>query len=101
MAKISYNPCNCNPANIFWPNVRVLFLVYISLLSFYKPGSEPPHAVQNIELLPVFREVDVPIWQLVLITNVDEGQILENKTSGEGKDLGANNWGHELSQVFR
>lgn len=40
---------------------------------------EAPHAVQNVELLPAFGEVDLPV-NVVWVPEVDKGQVLQNKT---------------------
>lgn len=40
---------------------------------------EAPHAVQNVELLPAFGEVDLPIDE-VRVPQVHKGQVLENET---------------------
>lgn len=43
---------------------------------------EAPHTVQNVELLPAFGEIDLPVDQ-VRVPQVDEGQVLENETPVE------------------
>lgn len=45
---------------------------------------EAPHAVQDVELLPAFGEVDLPVNE-VRVPKVDEGQVLQNETPGRGK----------------
>lgn len=45
---------------------------------------EAPHAVQDVELLPAFGEVDLPVNE-VGVSEVDEGQVLENETPGRWK----------------
>lgn len=45
---------------------------------------EAPHAVQDVELLPAFGEVDLPVDE-VRVPKVDEGQVLENETPGRGR----------------
>lgn len=45
---------------------------------------EAPHAVQDVELLPAFGEVDLPINE-VRVPQVDEGQVLENETPERGR----------------
>lgn len=42
---------------------------------------EAPHAVQDVELLPAFGKVDLPVDE-VRVPKVDEGQVLENETPG-------------------
>lgn len=42
---------------------------------------EAPHAVQYVELLPAFGEVDLPVDE-VGVPQVDKGQVLENQTTG-------------------
>lgn len=42
---------------------------------------EAPHAVQDVELLPAFGEIDFPVNE-VRVPQVDEGQVLENETPG-------------------
>lgn len=42
---------------------------------------EAPHAVQNVELLPAFREIDLPVDE-VGVPQVNKGQVLENETPG-------------------
>lgn len=43
---------------------------------------EAPHAVQNVELLPAFGEVDLPIDE-VRVPQVHKRQVLENETSAK------------------
>lgn len=43
---------------------------------------EAPHTVQNVELLPAFGEIDLPVDQ-VRVPQVDEGQVLEDETPVE------------------
>lgn len=43
---------------------------------------EAPHTVQNVELLPTFGEIDLPVDQ-VRVPQVDEGQVLEDETPVE------------------
>ena len=45
---------------------------------------EASHAVQDVELLPAFGEVDLPVNE-VGVPEVDKGQVLENKTPGRRK----------------
>lgn len=45
---------------------------------------EAPHAVQDVELLPAFGEVDLPVNE-VRVPEVDEGQVLKNETPGRGR----------------
>ncbi len=45
---------------------------------------EASHAVQDVELLPAFGEVDLPVNE-VRVPQVDEGQVLENETPGRTK----------------
>lgn len=40
---------------------------------------EAPHAVQDVELLPAFGEVDLPIDE-VRVSQVHKSQVLENET---------------------
>lgn len=47
---------------------------------------EAPHAVQNVELLPAFGEVDLPI-NVVWVPEVNKGQILQNKTPARQKSV--------------
>lgn len=47
-----------------------LATVYIHLL-------EAPHTVQDVELLPALREVDLPIDE-IRVPQVDEGQVLQD-----------------------
>lgn len=47
---------------------------------------EAPHAVQNVELLPAFGEVDLPV-NVVWVPEVDKGQILQNKTPARPKSV--------------
>ena len=49
------------------------------------PSSEAPHAVEDVELLPVFVEVDVSVGQLILVADVDKSQVLENQAPGNIK----------------
>jgi len=46
---------------------------------------EAPHAVQNVELLPAFGEVDLPVDE-VGVPQVDEGQVLQNETAGRTRE---------------
>lgn len=48
---------------------------------------EAPHAVQNVELLPAFGEVDLPVDE-VRVPQVDEGQVLQNETPGRTTSRG-------------
>lgn len=50
---------------------------------------EAPHAVQNVELLPAFREIDLPVDE-VGVPQVDEGQVLEDETPAKKKEM--NEW---------
>lgn len=50
---------------------------------------EAPHTVQNVELLPAFGEIDLPVNQ-VRVPQVDEGQVLEDETPVEKS--GRNKW---------
>lgn len=43
---------------------------------------EASHTVQNVELLPAFGEIDLPVDQ-VRVPQVDEGQVLEDETPVE------------------
>lgn len=45
---------------------------------------EAPHAVQDVELLPAFGEVDLPVNE-IRVSKVDKGQVLENKTPEKRK----------------
>lgn len=38
---------------------------------------EAPHTVQNVELLPAFGEIDLPVYE-VRVPQVDKGQVLKN-----------------------
>lgn len=49
---------------------------------------EAPHAVQNVELLPAFGEVDLPV-NVVWVPQVDKGQVLQNKTPARQKRAGS------------
>lgn len=42
---------------------------------------EAPHAVQDVELLPAFGEIDLSVDE-VGVPQVDEGQVLQNETAG-------------------
>lgn len=46
---------------------------------------EAPHAVQNVELLPAFGEVDLPIDQ-VRVPQVYKCQVLENETPAKKRE---------------
>lgn len=42
---------------------------------------EAPHAVQYVELLPAFGEIDLSVNE-VRVPQVDKGQVLEDETPG-------------------
>lgn len=46
---------------------------------------EAPHAVQDVELLPAFREVDFAVNQ-VWVAKVYKGQVLKNETPGRERE---------------
>lgn len=46
---------------------------------------EAPHAVQDVELLPAFGEVDFAVNQ-VWVAQVDEGQVLKDETPGRDRE---------------
>lgn len=48
---------------------------------------EAPHAVQDVELLPAFGEVDLPV-NVVWVPEVDEGQVLQNEAPARQKGFG-------------
>lgn len=45
---------------------------------------EAPHAVQDVELLPAFGEIDLSVDE-VGVPEVDKRQVLENETPGGGR----------------
>lgn len=46
---------------------------------------EAPHTVQDVELLPALREVDLPVDE-VGVPQMDEGQVLQDQTAGKGEE---------------
>lgn len=66
----------------------IIYQNYLRLVLYFKfiPVDlhllEAPHAVQDIELLPAFGEVDLPVNE-VWVPKVDKGQVLENETPGK------------------
>lgn len=45
---------------------------------------EAPHAVQDVELLPAFGEIDFAVNQ-VWVAEMDKGQVLKNETPGRDR----------------
>lgn len=53
---------------------------------------EAPHAVQNVELLPAFGEVHLPV-NVIWVPEVDKRQVLQNKTPARQKSSGQRSCG--------
>ena len=57
--------------------------------SALSPVTEASHLVQDVELKPAFAEIDVPIRQEIIVTDVDKSQVLQNQSSAlKGKRSG-------------
>lgn len=82
-------PASCKPLTfITVTDVFKVFPWYVSLHHEFIWVDlhllEAPHAVQYVELLPAFGEIDLPVDE-VGVPQVDKGQVLEDETPGGGR----------------
>lgn len=47
----------------------------------YLPFLESLHVLNNVKLLPAFREVDGALWQQVIVSNVNKRKVLQHQAS--------------------
>lgn len=58
----------------------MLFHVQSAIMR-YLPLFEPLHVLNNVKLLPAFREVDRAIWEQVSVSDVDKRKVLQHQAS--------------------